>query len=62
MERNSSLGTDETGELSRDWTLRGLWDTLVGFVFILVEMRNPLSISSHWETHSEVHFGSTTLV
>lgn len=56
MERNRSLGTAETGELSRDWTLRGLWDTLVGFVFISVEMGNPFSISSLWETHSELHF------
>lgn len=61
MERSSSLGTDETGELSRDWTLRGLWITLVGFVFILVETGNPLKYfeslgdtfrGAFWKYHS----------
>lgn len=54
---NRSLGADEAGKLSssRDWTL-------MGFVFITVEMGKFLSILNGWKTHSKMHFGNITLV
>lgn len=54
---NRSLGADEAGKLSsnRDWTL-------MGFVYITVEMGKFLSILSGWETHSKMHFGNITVV